>query len=347
MNTRLQVEHPVTEEITGQDLVEWQLRVASGEKLPLKQEELKINGWAMEARLYAENVDAGFLPSTGKLQLFRLPHPEDDGVRVDSAVAGDDEVTPFYDPMIAKIISHEPTRIEAIGKLRTSFEAIETWPVKSNAGFVARCLDDADFRRGDVDTGLIARAGERLSKRPPPSNAAKVAAAKEFARVTGKPTKRPFPKDVVWSPWHQLTGFKLNAAPRSAVLMRLDGEAIAASPSDDTLAHAFIWREREQSAFVTEVGEIYEFTLDTGERSADEATAGDGAILSPMPGKIVSVAAKAGAKLKKGDPILVLEAMKMEHTLTAPFDGKLAELNAKAGAQVSEGVLLAKLEKED
>ncbi|ANP46575.1 acetyl/propionyl/methylcrotonyl-CoA carboxylase subunit alpha [Candidatus Viadribacter manganicus] len=343
MNTRLQVEHPVTEEITGQDLVEWQLCVASGEKLPLKQEGLKINGHAIEARLYAENVDAGFLPSTGRLEVLSLPQPFPNIVRVDSAVAEGDEVTPYYDPMIAKIIVHGRTRKEAIAAMSEEWDAVGAWPVKTNAGFLARCLADPGFASGDVNTGLIAARGEALSRQPSPSSGVLENAAKAInsnAIFVGSGGDRT----VASSPWSQLAGFRLNSESVPIARMLFKGERVSvtlgAAPQAGWLAHG------GSEVVIFDRGEAYEFTLDTGERSADEATAGDGAILSPMPGKIVSVAAKAGAKLKKGDPILVLEAMKMEHTLTAPFDGKLSELNAKAGAQVSEGVLLAKLEKD-
>jgi len=335
MNTRLQVEHPVTEEITGQDLVEWQLRVASGEKLPLKQSELCIEGHAMEVRLYAENPDAGFLPGTGKLDYLYIPL----GVRLDAAVEQGDEVTPFYDPMIAKVIANADSREDCIDQLLGICERIEVFPVKTNAGFLARCLSDQDFAEGDVDTGLIASRGEALLNRPPPSPEAVAYAAARFVSDAATDER---------TPWTSLGGFRLNATPHLTVRMRVGNEVLVAipaepgiGPSDGHINAVGVGH----SLVVFDLGEAYEFTLDTGERSAGEASAGDGAILSPMPGKIVSVAAKAGAKLKKGDAILVLEAMKMEHTLTAPFDGKLAELNAKAGAQVSEGVLLAKLEK--
>jgi acetyl/propionyl-CoA carboxylase alpha subunit len=332
MNTRLQVEHPVTEEITGQDLVEWQLRVASGEKLPLKQEELKINGHAIEARLYAENTEAGFLPSIGRLDILHLGYE-----RIESAIEEGDEISPFYDPMIAKIIVHRDSRDEAVSALCEATGEIEAFPVKTNAGFLTRCLSDDGFRSGDVDTGLIERRAAALTATPKPSERALRGAARAFIRAASRASL----------PWVAAEGFRLNASPSKRVRMRWRDEVVSAEPldSNDDIT-GFDRLGAPGVMLVPENGEMYEFTLDTGERSADEATAGDGAILSPMPGKIVSVAAKAGAKLKKGDPILVLEAMKMEHTLTAPFDGKLAELNATAGAQVSEGVLLAKLEKE-
>jgi len=341
MNTRLQVEHPVTEEITGQDLVEWQLRVASGEKLPLKQEELKINGWAMEARIYAEDPNNGFLPSIGVFQEFRIP----EATRFDSAYAYPfQEVTPYYDPMIAKVIASGETRRSAIVALRSACAEVEIWPVKTNTGFVVRCLEDDDFEAGKIDTGFIPARGDALTKTPSPSDDVLAQVAADFVSDAGKRAFNIDPRQPeYWSPWRRLEGFRANAAARATVRLKWRDQSYCVEPKD----MAEYWSRRVgEHILMFDRGEAYEFTLDTGERSSGEAAAGDGAILSPMPGKIVSVAAKAGAKLKKGDPILVLEAMKMEHTLTAPFDGKLAELNAKAGAQVSEGVVLAKLEKE-
>jgi acetyl-CoA carboxylase biotin carboxylase subunit len=333
MNTRLQVEHPVTEEITGQDLVEWQLRVASGEKLPLKQEELKINGHAIEARLYAEDPSTGFLPSIGKLETFALP----EDLRIETGVSFGDEISPFYDPMIAKIIAVGGDRASAITSLRDGCRGIAIWPVKTNAGFLVRCLDEPEFKAGNVDTSFIPSRGAALTDQPPPSEDYLSMIA---TTVLHSARYRP-------EPWARLQGFRLNEAADPKLRLKVHGEEVVVRPDERRILAGFggrLTRSGKEVAFLN--GEAYEFTLDTGERSADETTAGDGAILSPMPGKIVSVAAKVGAKLKKGDPILVLEAMKMEHTLTAPFDGKLAELNAKAGAQVSEGVLLAKLEKD-
>jgi 3-methylcrotonyl-CoA carboxylase alpha subunit len=338
MNTRLQVEHPVTEEITGQDLVEWQLRVASGEKLPLKQEELKINGWAMEARLYAENPETGFLPSIGRVTHF---YPLEEPVRLDAAVDQGDEISPHYDPMIAKVIAHGATRTVALESLRRACAELEVWPVKTNAGFLVRCLNDDRFAAGDVDTALIATQGEKLTGRPAPSAevidqaaAALLGTPKGYAQ-RGSAEAR--------SPWRRISGFRLNAPSSLTVRMKADGKVYeAAADRERGDARSVVDGE---TAIVFLCGDVYEFHLDTGERSGGEAAAGDGAILAPMPGKIVSVAAKAGASVKKGDPLLTLEAMKMEHALTAPFDGKLVELKAKAGDQVVEGAVLAKLEK--
>src|SRR6185295_5949179 len=229
MNTRLQVEHPVTEEITGQDLVEWQLRVASGEKLPLKQSELKINGHAIEARLYAENPEAGFLPSIGKLQTLRFPDMPEDSARVDSAVEQRDEITPYYDPMIAKIIMHGNSRSDAIAKLSKEWNDVCVWPVKTNAGFIGRCLAATDFLAGNIDTSFIAAHEEALTKPPPPSAAAMAQAAQQFhMRFAGTSPVAIRPPHVWASPWSQSQGFRLNAAPHRRVGLLFHGKHMEA-----------------------------------------------------------------------------------------------------------------------
>jgi 3-methylcrotonyl-CoA carboxylase alpha subunit len=343
MNTRLQVEHPVTEEITGQDLVEWQLRVASGEKLPLKQEELRINGHAIEVRVYAENPDAGFLPSIGRLEDLRLPNLPEDRSRVDSAVGRGDEITPYYDPMIAKVIMRGASRSAAIGQLAEEWKHVSIWPVKTNAGFIGRCLNDPDFLVGNVDTSLIAARGDALSKAPPPSADVLATAARALVRRQIAPGPRGTrPPHVMASPWARLGGFRLNAPDHRSVLLKYKDQHLSVPFAE---GRDVGWPKAAGDGIVVfDRGEAYEFILDTGEAEGGELAVADGAILSPMPGKIVSVAAKAGAKLKKGDPILVLEAMKMEHTLTAPFDGRVAELKARVGEQVGEGAVLAKIE---
>ncbi|MEQ1617456.1 MAG: acetyl/propionyl/methylcrotonyl-CoA carboxylase subunit alpha [Terricaulis sp.] len=338
MNTRLQVEHPVTEEITGQDLVEWQLRVASGEKLPLKQEELRINGWAMEARLYAEDPSTGFLPSTGTISsMWKYQLAPD--VRLDTGVEWNSEITPHYDPMIAKVIVHADERANAIDKLARACASVAIWPVKANAGFLVRCVEDEAFQRGNVDTALIAARGETLIAKPEPSALAMSKAAQELVRMSLPPEREG---DAPYSPWIGLKGFRLNAPGNVEIRMRERGVLRLAAPA--TVSTAGVIDIAGDSVIVFERGEAYEFTLDTGERAEGEAAAGDGAILSPMPGKIVAVHVKLNGKVKKGDALLVLEAMKMEHTLVAPFDGKVAELKAKAGEQVSEGLVLVRLE---
>jgi acetyl/propionyl-CoA carboxylase alpha subunit len=332
MNTRLQVEHPVTEAVTGQDLVEWQLRVASGEPLPLKQDAIKLTGWAMEARLYAENPATGFLPSTGPLDHFRLP----EGIRVDSAVEEGDEVSPHYDPMIAKLIAHADTREAAAAKLAAACAEVEVWPVKTNAAFLARCAAHPDFVKGAIDTGFIDERLEALISPAAPSQGA-IEAAAAALNVTGEGGERS-----PWSPTQALAGFRLNGA-RAGARIACNGEVFTANAGGDLEADVLMTDDGEVVVF--EGGEALVFTTPRA-TGADEASAvGDGSIRSPMPGKIVSVSVKAGDAVAKGQPLVTLEAMKMEHTLTAPFDGTVAEVAATAGAQVSEGLVLARLER--
>ena len=322
MNTRLQVEHPVTEAITGVDLVEWQLRVASGEHLPKRQDELSINGWAMEARLYAENPATGFLPSIGPLEHLQFP----DTLRVDTGVEEGGEVSPFYDPMIAKLIGHGDTRAAAIAKLRDGIDGTEVWPVKTNAGLLGRLLDLDAFGEGDVDTDLIAREMDALVT-PPEPNAGELAEA--AARLAASPGEAPFSAAL---------GFRLNARPRAQARLLDDtgklhvvtmDEVDDADPASQVLAFADGFARR--------------YVLEQTRGSAAGA-AGDGTILSPMPGRIIAVDVAAGDAVTKGQKLVTLEAMKMEHSLTAPFDGMVTELNAIVGGQVSEGSLLVRLE---
>ncbi|MEJ0061433.1 MAG: biotin carboxylase N-terminal domain-containing protein [Terricaulis sp.] len=343
MNTRLQVEHPVTEEITGLDLVEWQLRVASGEALPLRQEEITMTGHAIEARLYAENPETGFLPSVGGFVELRLPYYP---VRLESAFDGEGEVSAFYDPMIAKIITRGAnTRAAAIAQLRDACAEVEVWPVKTNAGFLVRCLDDVAFGAGDVDTGLIGARGAELTAKPKPSKRVLGDAAVDFLHYSAIAFAGAAGADA--SPWARPSGFRLNAPSRTIIRARL-GEQLyeLEAPSDWADDGSGGIRGGDNVVVEFENGEAYEFILDTGERTTGVATAGDGAILSPMPGKIVSVSTKPGARVAKGDALLTLEAMKMEHALVAPFAGKVSDVKAKVGDQVSEGVVLVRLEAE-
>ncbi len=324
MNTRLQVEHPVTEEITGVDLVEWQLRVAAGEPLPLGQDELSINGWAMEARLYAEDPAKGFLPSIGRLEAFELG----DDVRIDTGVEEGGEVTPFYDPMIAKLIAWGEDREAARVALAEALTDTVVWPVRANAGFLVKALAHPDFVAGTLDTGLIARAGEALMLDALPSGDALAEAAAMFSA-------RP------------LAGFRLNRAPERRVALSVDGalqlvEAEGAPGGSGPLDAAGPDRE---VLVLSEAGQSWAVAPWRAAGGAGGG-GGDGAILSPMPGRIIAVDVAEGARVAKGDKLVTLEAMKMEHTLTAPFDGHVAELRAEAGAQVSEGTLLVRVEAE-
>jgi 3-methylcrotonyl-CoA carboxylase alpha subunit len=317
MNTRLQVEHPVTEAITGVDLVEWQLRVASGERLPRTQDELSIEGWAMEARLYAEDPAKGFLPSIGTLELFELGETE--GGRIDTGVYEGAEVTPFYDPMIAKLVARGDTRDQARERLSDMLEDSAVWPVKTNAAFLIAALAHPDFAAGTVDTGLIGRDGEAMAAEPKPSAEALADAA---ASLT--PPSASF-------------GFRLNAPLRRTAAFLLDGERVDVALSGEEA------EELSSAVLVAEGGMVWELTPWRYDGSHG-GHGGDGAILSPMPGKIIAVEVAAGDTVTKGQKLLTLEAMKMEHTLTAPFDGVVAELNAEAGAQVQVEALLARIE---
>jgi 3-methylcrotonyl-CoA carboxylase alpha subunit len=329
MNTRLQVEHPVTEAVTGLDLVEWQLRVASGEALPLTQEQIGLNGWAMEARLYAEDPVSGFLPSIGPLTHFKLPA----NIRVDSAVEQGGAVTPFYDPMIAKLIVHAATRDAAAAKLADACRKVEVWPVKTNAAFLARCAADADFVAARLDTGFIERRLDRLVPGTEPSEAVLATAA--ASRAAGARNDA--------SPWSALTGFRVNAAASNRQWLNVGGaeRLVEVGPVRGEEAPASIRLHGETVVF--ENGLAYAFADEAAVTGASQAQ-GDGQIRSPMPGKIVQAPVAEGETVTKGQVLVVLEAMKMEHALTAPTDGVLAELKVKLGDQVSEGVVLARLE---
>ena len=333
MNTRLQVEHPVTEMVTGLDLVEWQLRVAAGEPLPLRQDEIGLMGHAVEARLYAENPAGGqFLPSTGRLEHFRLPP----NIRADAGVEEGGEVTPFYDPMIAKLIAHAPTREQALAVLAEACDGVEVFPVKTNAGFLARCLEAPDFIVGDVDTGFIERNLAELTAPAQPSPAALSAAATAalIADESGLSEDAP-------SPWRALAGFRLNAPPEMSVRLFHQGEVVMAMASDAAAPRSVLLTE-DGDIVVFEAGETFAFAAHPPAADRIDA-ASDGQIRSPMPGKVTALAVEAGDAVTKGQPLVTLEAMKMEHALTAPFDGKVEALSVALGDQVSEGATLIKL----
>ncbi len=335
MNTRLQVEHPVTEEITGQDLVEWQLRVASGETLPLRQEELEISGWAMEARLYAEDPAHEFLPSTGRLDHFELGRR----VRIDTGVEEGDRISPYYDPMIAKLIARGASRGEAIDQLLDTLDDIEVWPVKTNAAFLARAAADPDFRAGEVDTAFIPSKIDSLVPDPSPSDAvwnlaanAMLAADFETSGASG------------FDPWRALQGFRANAEPDLSVALRHGTETRIVELGNDEEVEG-VATPSGDAMLVFSQGQAFAFALPGLGGGAGAGGASDGTLLSPMPGRVLSVDARQGDKVAKGQKLITLEAMKMEHSLIAPFDGILAELNVAEGGQVTEGTLLARIEK--
>ena len=323
MNTRLQVEHPVTEAITGQDLIEWQLRVASGERLPKTQDQLSIGGWAMEARLYAENPAAGFLPSTGTLEHLQLPA----AIRVDSGVEQGDTITPYYDPMIAKLIVHAATRSEAAARLAQACRAVEVWPVKTNAAFLARVAADSVFLEGAVDTGFIERRGARVM--PPSEPDDKVIAAAAAALLPGNKN----------DPWQALTGFRSASVSDTRIAVEVGDKVHVTQP-----AEAGRVREIAGDKVLFLDGNAWLFSAPKL-KSIGETGAEDGAILAPMPGAVILIEAANGVAVKRGQRLLVLEAMKMEYILTAPFDGVVSGLTVATGSQVEEGALLARIER--
>ena len=323
MNTRLQVEHPVTEEITGVDLVEWQLRVAAGEPIPLQQEDLAITGHAIEARLYAEDPSSGFLPSTGPLDHFDLGSEG----RIETGVAEGDMISPHYDPMVAKLVVWEKTRADAIEALADIAESVEVWPVKTNAAFLANALLEDDFVEAQLDTGFIERKLERLVGDDAPDDAIWQAAA-DFTLLDAIEENAPRP-----------IGFRLNADPRVAATLFHKGESrtVDVIGERDT-AHATGFVEDARTVVFAD-GQGFEFALES--RGSGAAAAGSGAILAPMPGKVIAVDVAEGDRVTAGQRLMVLEAMKMEHALTAPFDGTVTELSAATGGQVQVEAVLA------
>ncbi|MGL5838045.1 MAG: acetyl/propionyl/methylcrotonyl-CoA carboxylase subunit alpha [Sphingorhabdus sp.] len=335
MNTRLQVEHPVTEEITGVDLVEWQLRVASGEALPKRQEELSIDGWAMEARLYAEDAENGFLPSPGRVDRLLFDYR----ARTESGVEEGDSVSPFYDPMIAKVICHGPDREAARSQLVSWIDNSFVGPLKTNKGFLYACLSQSKFIEGDVDTALIEQSGSMLTEVAAPSSLVLAAAGERF--------RRDWLDDTDWDSRafnEGLFGFRMNASSKQSIDLYANGQHFKAEATTKKVSGSLCSdRERDGTIIVTERGHSYFFSTAQPASSAGGAI-GDGDILSPMPGRIIAVDVTAGQAVTKGQKLLTLEAMKMEHALTAPFDGTVAELNAEAGAQVQVEALLVRIE---
>ena len=368
MNTRLQVEHPVTEMITGLDLVEWQLRVASGEPLPLAQADIRRSGHAVEARLYAEDPERGFLPSTGRLQRLRYADGLDH-VRVDSGVREGDEVTVHYDPMIAKVIAWAPDRAAALELLRAALERTEVEGVRTNARFLWEILGAEPVRAGDVSTRLLETTlqpvGETAAER---ADAWLVAAAAHVAPEAGGAIAGPST-----SPWVADAGFRLNGEPAVRLPMRLGDEAhwlrvarhrnsitVGLAGQDHTvmlepaaggrLAGQVDGRDLEARVDRDEDATVvrrhclrFEFRPDTGAEHHASAEH-EGHLRSPMPGLVLDVRAQPGDRVEAGTVLVVLEAMKMEHSLGAPWSGTVSAVAVKPGDRVEEGVELVILE---
>ena len=345
MNTRLQVEHPVTEAVTGVDLVEWQLRVASGEALPKRQDQLSLTGHAFEARLYAEDVPKGFLPATGTLTHLKFA----DGARADTGVRAGDSISPFYDPMIAKIVVHGATREIALSQLRRAIAGTEVAGTVTNLTFLGKLAADPDFSKGDVDTGLIGRKIAHFQAVDPPPGRIRALAAVAAAGLKGAGGF------TLWEPLER-TVHVGGDAPFAAILqvhgpgrarVILDGETFELTRAPDGWSDGHPGRALRIGDSVSVFAEqTWSFAI-PDPLTVGLAAAGGNLVEAPMPGLVKAVFAETGQSVLAGDKLAVLEAMKMEHTLTAPRDGTVAEVLAKAGEQVEAGAALVRLEDEE
>jgi 3-methylcrotonyl-CoA carboxylase alpha subunit len=362
----LQVEHPVTEMITGQDLVEWQLKVASGQPLPLKQSELTITGHSIEARVYAEDPDKGFLPATGTLRHL-VPPAESRYVRVDTGVEQGDTISPFYDPMIAKLIVWGETREAALKQMDAALAAYQVVGVTTNLPFLRRIVTHHSFASGDVDTGLIARHQDALLA---PAAALGI---KQLALLALAEALATQPQDS--HAWTVLSGWRLNGTlerrfsfsvdtashdvllryQNNGFVLTVDGASINASAtlSGNTL-HANLDGVQTTATVVRDgvkrvlfhLGHRFEVSWVDPYAYEEAGVHGDTHLKAPMPGRVVALVAPVGEKVEKGAPLLILEAMKMEHTLNAPNDGVVKAFYFAAGDQVSEGDELVDFEAE-
>ena len=379
MNTRLQVEHPVTEMITGLDLVEWQLRIANGEPLPKRQDELRIYGHAIEARLYAENPERGFLPSTGTLALFDVPAAiefsfnadlealhEPASVRMDGGVRQGDAITPYYDPMIAKLITWGADRDQALARMGAALREVRISGLSTNVAFLQRLIASTAFSSADLDTGLIERNHALLFPAPAPATPALVGLA-IAAVLAGEE------KEGAQGPWAALRGWRMNLDYRRSFAFTVNDQSVTATLIYRTGGIALEY-DGVETPFLIEkspaatakialggpvasgaalvTGPTVEIFQDGGHTvfhyidplaftGTGEANAGR--LTAPMPGKVVSVACAVGATVAAGDPLIVMEAMKMEHTITAPMAGVVEAIHYAAGDQVQEGVQLLTL----
>ena len=377
MNTRLQVEHPVTEMITGLDLVEWQLRVAAGEPLPLEQEQLGLRGHALEARIYAEDPDKGFLPSTGRL-IHLAPPAESLNVRIDTGVEEGDEITPHYDPMIAKLIVWDADRERALARMLQSLAQYRVVGVSSNVDFLSRLVACPAFANADLDTGLIER--ERAFLFPEgveaPAEVFLVAALAELLREEEGARTAAVAGADPHSPWHLRDGWRLNASHRRALLFRhgetekavsvgyvrggyaLELDGIATPARGERTGHSMLRIELGGMRLPATViasgekrhvflhGRAWQLACVDPLYHAGEGVGEGGGLAAPMPGKVISLIAQPGSAVAQGAPLLILEAMKMEHTIAAPAKGTLKAFRYGVGDSVAEGAELVDFEAE-
>jgi 3-methylcrotonyl-CoA carboxylase alpha subunit len=369
MNTRLQVEHPVTELITGVDLVEWQLRVASGEKLPLTQDQIRLNGHAVEARVYAENPHRNFMPSVGRIKTWRWPEPTD-GLRIDAGYRQGDAVSPHYDAMLAKVITWAPTREAALDRLNRCLSETDVRGIVTNIPFLSALVTHPDVRANAIDTGFIERELKALTPDPAPPGEFELGAA--VAAILGfeaHASRAQAPSPWLTSGWmpvgrrHRLFSFRQGQGPEHKVSLHYGngpvtlsiGErewAFASSPTaeggfaltlDGIKSHIVAIIEGHELYLRTRQGRFDLHWVDPFGGDADEQV-GEDKIVAPLPGTVVALLAEEGAHLEKGAPILTLEVMKMEQTLRAPFAGVLKVIKCKVGDIVAEGVELAEIE---
>jgi len=355
MNTRLQVEHPVTEETTGLDLVEWQFRIAAGEKLPLGQNNIRFDGHAIEARVYAEDPEHGFLPSTGQIVAVRWPS----GIRVDSGVESGDAMPPFYDPMIAKLVARAPTRAAALERLAKGLDAATIAGVRTNVPFLASLCRAAAFRDGKVDTGFIDRSLAALGAIPrEPDSAAAALGAASLLEARGAKDATTAAENAAaedYSPWSTSDGFQLGGARDVALPLVVDGEdaeaRISYGKDGASLTVAGVAPASDgcvflsaEDAFVLRAGRQTRVRIKDFSASSMQAAGGDNVIKAPMHGRVLAVLAAIGERVVFGQRLAVIEAMKMEHTLRAPFAGIVRELSVSSGAQVVEGAPIMVLE---
>lgn len=341
MNTRLQVEHPVTEAITGIDLVSWQLRVAAGEALPVAQVDLTMTGHAFEARLYAEDVPAGFLPATGTMDHLIFPQ----NARIDSAVSEGDTISPWYDPMIAKVTVHGPDRASALRALAAALDATQVAGTVTNIDFLRRLARDPDFMSGNVDTGLIARKSEVLCARAAPTAhdiavAVAQAANVHDAPLTGFSLWAPLDHEISLGWATEMVVARLQVLSPTRCDVFVHGETVALT------RRGLHWGldARVHGQLVTVFG-AQTFTFDIIDPLARQGIeAGGDHVLAPMPGLVRDVCISSGQNVVSGDRLVVLEAMKMEHVLRAPRDGVIAAVNVAIGDQVTAGAMLIGLE---
>ncbi len=351
MNTRLQVEHPVTEEITGVDLVEWQLRVASGEGLPKQQDELTINGHAFEARLYAEDVPKGFLPATGTLTHLKFPV----GARSDTGVRSGDTISPFYDPMIAKITVHAATRSAALRMMSTALAKTEVAGSVTNLAFLGALTRHEGFAKGEVDTGLIERDLDALTHEPGPTLGDIGAAALCALDLL----KRKGSGFTLWGGLNHFVTLTHGEESYDIVVTSYGADrhviAVGRDKIEATCMNGQWSMGDDRGPRVAKAGNVITVFAQSGLEfhmadPLDRDTgvgAGAGVIEAPMPGLVKAVFAKAGQEVKQGDRLAILEAMKMEHSLVAARDGVVAEVLCSDGDQVEAGAPLVRLEEED